>query len=893
MVLLDEIIEWTGGLKQWQQDALRRIFAQPELSPADIEDVLQMVREQEGEGSVLERFKPFSGDDVPGSSSGATVSLVGLSRLDQVNGFPSGRAFELAPDGMNILFGDNGAGKSGYARVLKNACKARHRVEVQPNAFDPTPGPPSADFAILVDGVPAQTRWVQNGPPHPHLSAVSVYDVACANDYIDAEGIPAFQPYGLSQLTRLAALQRDLQARIDTERNMLALDTRQFDTLKGDTEVGRFIANLGASSDLPTLTRLGAISDADAQRQTFLKQTLQETDPGPKALALERLASRLEQAQQGALTAQRWVNDRAITRAKELLNAEKTANHAVALAQARLHGTAAQSEEPTSQAAASMAPLLEGTGSELWQALYRAAEAFSQQAAYPEHPFPHIETEAHCVLCQQPYSVDAADRMRRFSVFVLDRATTEAQAAKRSRLEALNRVKSVDLCVLDDPTLAEVGECLPDLHAAITEAASVWAARHAWVAQVLESGTWGADVEALPPETNLDQLLASNAAALRADAITLRTSADPAVRQALMNELLELEARQLLAVHLAAVERFVQDSRKYQKLSRCYNALNPQGVSRKLTGLAKTHVTDTLAAAMNAELEALGYRRRVRPELTGRTNLGLTKVTLRLNDTALKASKVLSEGEQRAMGLAMFLAELESHAHTSAVVFDDPSTSLDHRYRRAIAKRLVAMAARRQVLVFTHDAVFLTELAMELRRVDCAANYMTIGWDDAPGLVSEGLTWATMDANARLQDLRTRTEALKADQTGRPVEEIERQVAAGYTSLRGTIERAIREVFLNNTVQPFSDVVSVDSFGAVIGHPQDEWELLQEAYARACEATEGHDTPGERQLPLPSCEELLDEIALVTDLVESARKRRKAYEKQRSERTAQRKKLFA
>ncbi|MCG8911053.1 hypothetical protein [Pseudomonas sp. DP-17] len=342
-----------------------------------------------------------------------------------------------------------------------------------------------------------------------------MYDVACANDYIDAEGVPAFQPYGLPHLTRLVALQRDLQARINTERSALALDARQFEPLKGDTEVGRFIANLGESSDLSALARLGTVSEADAQRLTFLNQTMLDTDPGPKALALERLATRLDQAQQRAEAAQRWVNDRAITRAKELLDAEKAANFAMTLAQARLHGTAAQPGEPASQVSAPAAPLLEGTGNALWQTLYRAAEAFSQQSAYPDHPFPHLDADAHCVLCQQPYAADAAERMRRFAAFVADSATAEAQAANNARLEALGRVKAVDLSVLDEPTLADVGERLSELHAAITQATSVWAARHAWVTQVLESGNWPAAVEALPPETNLDQSFAANATALR------------------------------------------------------------------------------------------------------------------------------------------------------------------------------------------------------------------------------------------------------------------------------------------------------------------------------------------------------------------------------------------
>lgn len=447
------------------------------------------------------------------------------------------------------------------------------------------------------------------------------------------------------------------------------------------------------------------------------------------------------------------------------------------------------------------------------------------------------------------------------------------------------------LNIVDSPTLAEVAERMPKLHAAITAATSAWGARHAWVSRTLEEGEWLTDSNPLPAEASLDTDLASKSASLRSEAATLKKSANPVVRLGLSQELAELEARQRLSTQFTAVQRFILDSQTHVTLSRCHNALNPATVSRKLTTLAGTHVTEALAASMNAELKALGYRRRVQPDLSGRTELGVTKVTLRLKDITTKASKILSEGEQRALGMAMFLAELESLPHTSTVVFDDPSTSLDHAYRRAIARRLVALSKARQVLVFTHDAVFLTEMAMALHQAGCTTCYKTIGWDESPGLVSEGLTWTSMDTKARLGDLRDRAMALKSSDSY-PDDDLERQIASGYSSLRGTIERAIREVFLNNTVQPFSDVVSVEAFGAVIGHPQGEWEQMLEIYDRACEATEAHDTPGERQLPLPSREELLSDIGSLIELVGEAVKRRSAYQKLRGERTERRKKLL-
>ncbi|MBN0281128.1 hypothetical protein JTM76_35920, partial [Pseudomonas aeruginosa] len=95
--------------------------------------------------------------------------------------------------------------------------------------------------------------------------------------------------------------------------------------------VGRYIAKLGGDSDRAVLARLGTVGDDELRRLEFLKRTLLESDPVPQALALERLATRLDQAQRRAEEVQRWVNDRAIARAKELITTEKTAHLAMQL----------------------------------------------------------------------------------------------------------------------------------------------------------------------------------------------------------------------------------------------------------------------------------------------------------------------------------------------------------------------------------------------------------------------------------------------------------------------------------------------------------------------------------------------------------------------------------
>jgi len=55
-------------------------------------------------------------------------------------------------------------------------------------------------------------------------------------------------------------------------------------------------------------------------------------------------------------------------------------------------------------------------------------------------------------------------------------------------------------------------------------------------------------------------------------------------------------------------------------------------------------------------------------------------------------NKVLSEGEQTALGLSGFLTEVVFDGTRSAVVLDDPVTSLDHERRSLVARRLVELA---------------------------------------------------------------------------------------------------------------------------------------------------------------------------------------------------------
>ena len=98
-----------------------------------------------------------------------------------------------------------------------------------------------------------------------------------------------------------------------------------------------------------------------------------------------------------------------------------------------------KSEEAKRLRAATLpAGMLDGTGSELWTALWEAARRFSQEHAYRGDTFPVVEDDARCVLCQQDLDHEAGDRLRRFEAFV---ASTTEQELRRVR-DALTRLQT-------------------------------------------------------------------------------------------------------------------------------------------------------------------------------------------------------------------------------------------------------------------------------------------------------------------------------------------------------------------------------------------------------------------------------------------------------------------
>ena len=248
---------------------------------------------------------------------------------------------------------------------------------------------------------------------------------------------------------------------------------------------------------------------------------------------------------------------------------------------------------------------------------------------------------------------------------------------------------------------------------------------------------------------------------------------------------------------------------------------------------------------------------------------------------AEEISQILSEGEQRILAIASFLAEAALVHHGSGLVFDDPVSSLDHNYRHLVAKRIVGEAAKRQVIVFTHDIFFLVCL-----REACAEQAVTFFPQNLVfqarrfGIVRPDLPFEGKSAASRVRSLRDlHQRADKLYRTGE-IEQYEEMIRFGYGRLRDSWERMVEEVLLRDVVQRFRRGIETQKIREVF---VDDLDVNTIHFGMSQCSQYVHDTAKEAQVPVPTPDEFIRDVEVLDKYIIATSDRAKIVGKARKD----------
>lgn len=220
--------------------------------------------------------------------------------------------------------------------------------------------------------------------------------------------------------------------------------------------------------------------------------------------------------------------------------------------------------------------------------------------------------------------------------------------------------------------------------------------------------------------------------------------------------------------------------------------------------------------------------------------------------------EILSEGEQRAVAIGSFLAEVGLNGGKDGIVFDDPVSSLDHRRRERVAKRLAVEAAQRQVVVFTHDIYFLCLLAEEakLAGVPVATQSLTRRAEGF-GVADPDLPFEGKNASKRIGALKAQHQAIAKLHKDGEEQEHRKQTVEAYFRLRMTWERAVEEVLLREVILRFRKGVETQRLAGVVVEDDDYAQV--NAGMTKC-SNYAHDKAFVGGVAVPEPDELLADI---------------------------------
>jgi hypothetical protein len=473
--------------------------------------------------------------------------------------------------------------------------------------------------------------------------------------------------------------------------------------------------------------------------------------------------------------------------------------------------------------------------------------------------------DQNCLLCHRPLDGPSAALIRRYWGFLTSDARRAAEAASQAldqSVEALKALK-IDFFSAETTVFAHITRLNPALAKQVSALVESAEAQRTDIIAALEN-----NIGEIPASTIGDVAAALTAliALIDGDIVRLREQKIEDAIRTLEAERITLRHRQVLKQLLPEIETFVAGHIWGRKASAApRKSLNPRPLTDKETELFGTVIAENYRERLASECGLLDCNLPVEFRTQGQRGQTVRSLSIKGGHSP---DKILSEGEQRAVALADFLTEVGLNPANAGIILDDPVTSQDHQRKERIARRLSAEAKERQVIIFTHDLVFLTmltgaavedevEVLTHWVERDSEGNPGQISLDDCPATTPQYRN--TLKAQATLAAAKTAAGSARLT-----------LIRRGMGELRRTVEEIIPHFLFKQVVNRWSDRIIVTGLKKVYWQDGLIGDIIN-AYEELSAYIEGHTHTEEKAGAPPDLTKFEEMLVRVNDLIKRAR----------------------
>jgi hypothetical protein len=696
------LVEWANQQDGWVRAIVAEVLATRRPLPAASIEVIKdrYLAEKQLSDRDVELVPPLGGDGGDPSVV-EPLRLTSLRECTGVNALAEGQEIVFNPR-LTILFGENAAGKTGYVRVLKRLANVRSAEEIISDIHRPrSAATPTATVRYTTGDEPHELDW-RGEKGVPPFTRMMVFDSPAVALHLEDNVTYLYTPADV-------ALFRHVHEAIDAVRTELegelgAAQPRQnpfISAFMRNSAIFPKIESLSGSTNLSELEDLARVTDADRAELDALKlsvEALSSTSAGGRSEMLRSRTAILR----NLITLGQGVSGFDVQHYERAVAQEDRSRAEQTDAAAAVFGG--------DQLAAQVRPA--------WQAFIEAGERYLVAAGHTEYP----SAGEICVYCRQALDAAALTLLSAYRRYAsgTNAASIEAAATEVAALQApLHAGEFVG-------AIEGLRTALPGMEE--TERPPDWLGDARRLLEGVVALCTDVNARTITDTLELRGLathLATRIKGALADAETTLQALEGDVKEksAMLaterDRVTLLEARVTLSALMPEIRSYVERAQWAGRLRTLLGRF--QGLLKALTETSKIASQDLLnrdfERVFNEECATLRAPT-VTLDFPGRRGQAARRKTVTADHHLVE---ILSESEQKVIAIADFLAEASLRGGSAPIIFDDPVNSFDHRRIREIARRIASLSGEHQVVVFTHDIWFVSELVSEFedRPADC------------------------------------------------------------------------------------------------------------------------------------------------------------------------------
>lgn len=650
------------------------------IKKENIKEIYNLLISKENEIKLEEIKNDFNRDN-----KNSQIILTKLNHNSGVNALKEKTSIKFSSE-CNVIFGYNGSGKSSYFKILNEISGGNQKKDILSNIYTKNKSLIDVDLEYKCNNNTYKIKWNNTKRSIEPISKVKVFDSSYLNGFLSERSLDEtiLQPFGLHLFSyiieKIDELKTMLKEDIEEKKNSKPkINTENFSKkFKYVFETQEINDFLKLKSSIESLYSFSDIKELDKLIQE--KKSFDQTNYNDKIKNLE-------------------IKNKVIKDIKNeinsVLNKLKTESGEINSLLEKYHKKNQESLEYKNQI--KILEKIPKSDTKEWKDFIFKAKEYSDI----------IDDKNICPYCHQTLGNNAKELLRAYTIYLenqIENELKEIYGELQKKEELILNIHINPKNIEDIKNIIEDNILYENVIITNKELTSI----KKYILENINNKSKKLVINFDTTSELLNNLYFDEKISLYHKQISDFNS-DKTVKERIIKEidkkLIPLMENQSVSQQKKYIEKWLKLEEKIQLYLKKYKSINTKELSSLSKKAHNELITENLSKQFEEELKYLFNYKTFEVRLEkGKTKKGISTTKLVLLKK-YPVSNILSEGEQKAVALSLFIAESKIQNIPNPLILDDPVNSLDHKIAANLANRLLNL--ENQIIVFTHNKLFL------------------------------------------------------------------------------------------------------------------------------------------------------------------------------------------